>query len=99
MRVTTVKTHREEIDRVEIELKGLEGEYELLSGKAGESGDTVLVAELTQAHGRFQKEIDGLIQERASVLSGFTDVNHLRASIQEIEAATASAGGTRKTAG
>ena len=32
-----------------------------------------------------------LIQERASVLSGFTDVDHLRVSIKEIEAATASA--------
>ena len=96
MRVTTVKNHREEIERVETELKNLEGEYELLSGKAGEGGDTVLVAELTQAHERFQKEIDGLIQERASVLSGFTDVNHLRSSIKEIEAATASAGGLEK---
>ena len=96
MRVTTVKNHREEIERVETELKGLESEYELLSGKAGESGDTVLVTELTQAHERFQKEIDGLIQERASVLSGFTDVNHLQTSIKEIEAATASAGGLEK---
>ena len=96
MRVTTVKNHREEIERVEAELKNLEAEYELLSGKVGESGDTVLVAELTQAHGRFQKEIDGLIQERASVLSGFTDVDHLRTSIKEIEAATASAGGLEK---
>ena len=96
MRVTTVKNHREEIERVEAELKNLEGEYELLSGKTGEGGDTVLVAELTQAHQRFQKEIDGLIQERASVLSGFTDVDHLRASIKEIEAATASAGGLEK---
>ena len=96
MRVTTVKNHREEIERVEAELKNLEGEYELLSGKAGEGGDTVLVAELTQAHERFQKEIDGLIQERASVLSGFTGVDHLRSSIKEIETATASAGGLDK---
>ena len=93
MRVTTVKNHREEIERTEAELKGLEGEYELLSGKAGEDGDAVLVAELTQTQGRFQKEIDGLIQERATVLSGFTDVDHLRTSIKEIKAATASAGG------
>ena len=96
MRVTTVKNHREEIERVGAELKHLEGEYELLSGKTGEGGDTVLVAELTQAHERFQKEIDGLIQERASVLSGFNDVDHLRASIKEIEAATAGAGGLEK---
>ena len=96
MRVTTVKNHREEIERVEAELKNLEGEYELLSRKAGEGGDTVLVAELTQAHERFQKEIDALIQERASVLSGFTDVDHLRVSIKEIEAATASASGLEK---
>ena len=96
MRVTTVKNHREDIERVEAELKNLEGEYELLSGKAGEGGDTVLVAELTQAHERFQKEIDGLIQERASVLSGFTDVDHLRTSIKEIETATASASGLEK---
>ncbi len=96
MRVTTVKNHREAIERVEAELKDLEGKYELLSGKGGESGDTVLVAELTQAHERFQKEIDGLIQERASILSGFTDVNHLRESIKEIEAATAGAGGLEK---
>ena len=65
-------------------------------GKTGEGGDTVLVAELTQAHERFQKEIDGLIQERASVLSGFTDVGHLRVSIKEIESATAGAGGLEK---
>ena len=96
MRVTTVKHHREDIERVEAELKNLEGEYELLSGKTGEGGDTVLVAELTQAHERFQKEIDGLIQERASVLSGFTDVDHLRTSIKEIETATASASGLEK---
>ena len=96
MRVTTVKNHREEIERVEAELKNLEGEYELLSGKAGESGDAVLVAELTQAHERFQKEIDILIQERASVLSGFTDVDHLRTAIKEIESATAGAGGLEK---
>jgi len=68
----------------------------LLAGKAGEGSDTILVAELTQAHERFQKEIDGLLQERASVLSGFTDLDHLRASIKEIEAATASAGGLEK---
>ena len=96
MRVTTVKNHREEIERVEAELKNLEGQYELLSGKGAESSDTALVAELTQAHERFQKEIDGLIQERASVLSGFTDVDHLRASIKEIESATASTGGLEK---
>ena len=96
MRVTTVKNHREEIERVEVELKNLEGKYELLSGKESESGDAVLVAELTQAHERFQKGIDGLIQERASVLSGFTDVDHLRTSIKEIEAATASASGLEK---
>ena len=96
MRITTVKNHREEIERVETELKNLEGEYELLSGKAAEDGDTVLVAELTQVHERFQKEIDGLIQERASVLSGFTDVDHLRAAIKEIESATASTGGLDK---
>ena len=96
MRVTTVQNHREEIERVEAELKNLEGEYELLSGKAGEGGDMVLVAELTQAHQRFQKEIDGLIQERSSVLSGFNDVDHLRVSIKEIEAATASASGLEK---
>ncbi|MCE2396898.1 SMC family ATPase [Candidatus Poribacteria bacterium] len=96
MRVTTVKNHREEIERVEAELKNLEGEYELLVGKASEGSDTVLVAELTQAHERFQKEIDGLIQERASVLSGFTDLDHLRTSIKEIEVATASAGGLEK---
>ena len=83
MRVTTVKNHREEIGRVEAELKNLEGEYELLSGKVGDSGDTVLVAELTQAHERFQKEIDGLVQERASVLSGFTDVDHLRGRLRK----------------
>ena len=96
MRVTTVKNHREEIERVEAELKSLEGEYELLSGGGVENSDTVLVTELTQVHERFQKEIDGLIQERASVLSGFTDVEHLRKSIKEIEAATASAGGLEK---
>ena len=93
MRVTTVKNHREEIERAEAELKNLEDQYELLTGKGSESGDTALVTELTQAQERFQKEIDGLIQERASVLSGFTDVDHLRTSIKEIEAATASAGG------
>ena len=96
MRVTTVKNHREEIERVDAELKNLEGQYELLSGKGAESSDTALVAELTQAHERFQKEIDGLIQERASVLSGFTDVDHLRASIKEIESVTASTGGVEK---
>ena len=96
MRVTTVKNHREEIERVEAELKNLEGQYELLSGKGAESSDTALVAELTQAHERFQKEIDGLIQERASVLSGFTDVDHLWASIKEIESATASTGRLEK---
>ena len=93
MRVTTVKNHREEIERTEAELKHLEGEYELLTGKETESGDATLVTELTKAQERFQKEIDGLIQERATVLSGFTDVDHLRTSIKQIEAATASAGG------
>lgn len=93
MRVTTVKNHREEIERAEAELKNLEGQYELLTGKGSESGDAALVTELTQAQERFQKEIDGLIQERASVLRGFTDVDHLRTSIKEIEAATAGAGG------
>ena len=96
MRVTTVKNQREEIERVEAELKNLESQYELLLGKGTESSDTALVAELTQAHKRFQKEIDGLIQERASVLSGFTDVDHLRTSIKEIESATASTGGIEK---
>ena len=93
MRVTTVKNHREEIERTETELKELESEYESLYGKVSESGDAVLVTELTQAQKRFQKEIDGLIQERASILSGFTDVDHLRTSIKEIESATADAGG------
>lgn len=96
MRVTTVKDHREEIERTEAELKNLEGQYELLTGQGSQSGDAVLVTELTQAQARFQKEIDGLIQERASVLRGFTDVDHLRTSVKEIEAATASAGGLEK---
>ncbi len=96
MRVTTVKNHREEIERTEAELKNLEGQYELLTGEGSQSGDAALVTELTQAQERFQKEIDGLIQERATVLRGFTDVDHLRTSIKEIEAATASAGGLEK---
>ena len=90
------KREEKRIERVEAELKHLESQYESLSDSGTETGDTALIAELRQAHERFQKEIDGLIQERASTLRGFTDVNHLRTSIKEIEAATASAGGLDK---
>jgi DNA repair exonuclease SbcCD ATPase subunit len=93
MRVTTLKSHREEIKRIEDELENLEGEYELLSSKAPERGEGTLIAELNQTRSRLQQQMDTLIQERASVLSGFTDVAHLRESIRKIESATAEADG------
>ncbi len=93
MRVTTLKSHREEMKRIEEELENLEGEYELLSSKAPERGEGTLIAELNQTRSRLQQQMDTLIQERASVLSGFTDVAHLRESIRKIESATAEADG------
>ncbi|MCZ6678492.1 MAG: AAA family ATPase [Candidatus Poribacteria bacterium] len=91
LRVTTVKSHRDEIERVEAEVKKLEGEYELLSSQGGDGHDATLMAQLNQIHTRLQQQIDTLLQERSQVLSGFDDVGHLRAAIQEIESATAGA--------
>ncbi len=96
VRVTSVKNHREEIAQAEAELKNLEGEHELLSSKGNESSDATLIAELNQAHTRFQKQIDVLTQEQVSLLSGFNDVDHLRAKIKEIESTTANAGGLER---
>lgn len=93
LRVTTVKSHREEIQRIEDELHGLEGEYELLSSGSDESSDVALIAELTQTHSRLQQQIAPLTQERASVLSGFTDAKHLRNTIEEVKTAIADAEG------
>ena len=93
LRVTTVKSHREEIQRIEEELQGLEGEYELLSSGSDESSDATLIAELTQNHSRLQQQIAPLKQERASVLRGFTDAAHLRTAIKEIETAITQAEG------
>ena len=89
LRVTTVKSHREEIQRIEVELQQLEGEYELLSSRSEESSDAALIAELTQTHARLQQQIAPLTEERASVLSGFTDATHLRKTIETVQTAIA----------
>jgi exonuclease SbcC len=93
LRVTTVKTHQKEIQQIEEELKNLEAEYEKLSSKAPEDSDVLLIAELTQTHSRLQQRLDGLSQERASVLSGFTDAAHMREAIREIDTAISEAQG------
>ncbi len=93
LRVTTVKGHGEEIKRIEDELKALEVEYESLSSKAAEDGDVLLIAELSQTRARLQQQIDTLRQERASILSGFTDPVHLHEAIGVIETAISEAQG------
>lgn len=96
IRVTTVKSHREEIAQVEAELKNVEGEYESLSNEGRESHEATLIAELKQTHARLQQQMEPLAQERVSVLSGFTDIAHLCGAIKDIESATAAARGLEK---
>jgi len=89
LRVTTVKTHQEEIQRSQNELSELEQEYDLLSKRTMASSDETLIAELTHTCSRLQKQINVLAEERVSILSGFNDVNHIRRMIETVEAAIA----------
>ncbi|MCH8292115.1 AAA family ATPase [Candidatus Poribacteria bacterium] len=93
LRVTTLKSHREEIQRIEEELKQLEEEHERLSSRSPDSSDATLIAELTQSRSRLQQQIDTSTEERNSLLSGFTDASHIRKTIETIESAMTDAQG------
>ena len=87
IRITTVKSQRDEMARIETELKKLEDEYELLSSKASEGHDSALTDELRQTQNRLRKQVESLRQERATTLSGFSDAEHLSSAIAEIQKA------------
>ena len=87
LRVATLKTHQEEIDRIQHEIVELEKEYELLSSYNTTSGNEVPIFELTQARSRLQEQMNALAGERASGLSGFKDIPHIRATVETVEVA------------
>ncbi len=89
LRVSTVKSHQEEIQRNQDELGNLEKEYELLSSRTTGAQDEMLVGELTQTRLRLENQAVRFAEERASSLSGFSDVAHIRQTIETVETAIA----------
>ena len=87
LRLATVKTHREEIERIQVETAELEKEYELLTSRNTASGDEALIFELTQERSKLQERMNALGTERDSGLSGFNDIAHIRQTIESVEAA------------
>lgn len=83
----TVKTHRAEIERIQNQVVELEKEFELLSSYNTASGDEALVYELTEECARLQKQMDTYAAERASNIAGFNDIEHIRRTIETVEAA------------
>ena len=92
LRLATVKTHREEIERIQIETDEFEKEYELLSSGDAASDNEALIFELTQERSNLQKRMNAIAGERASGLSGFKDVSHIRQTIESVEAAISNTG-------
>ena len=87
LRLATVKTHREEIQRIQNEIGTMEKEYELLFSHNNAGGDEVLKSELTQERSNLQKRMDALAGERVSGLRGFDDISHIRQAIESVKAA------------
>ena len=87
LQLATVKTHRAEIERIQNQMVELEKEYELLSSYNTASGNEVLIFELTEKRSRLEKQMNTLAGERASSLSGFNDISHIRQTIETVEAA------------
>ena len=87
LQLATVKTHREEIERLQNEVVELEKDYELLSSYNTANGNEVLIFELTEKRSGLEKQMIALARERASSLGGFNDISHIRQTIEAVKAA------------
>jgi len=87
LQLATVKTHREEIERIQDQVIGLEKELELLSSYNTASGNEVLIFELAEKRSRLETQMNALAGERTSTLGGFNDTAHIRQTIDEVETA------------
>ena len=87
LQLATVKTHREEIERIQDQVVGLEKELELLSNYNAASGNEVLIFELAEKRSRLETQMNALAGERASTLGGFNDIAHIRQTIEKVETA------------
>ena len=87
LQLATVKTHREEIERVQDQVVGLEKELELLSSYNTAGGNEVLIFELAEKRSSLETQMNALAGERASTLGGFNDISHIRQAIEKVETA------------
>ena len=87
LQLATVKTHREELERIQEQAAGLEKELELLSSYNTTSGNEVLIFELAEERSRLETQMNALAGERASTLGGFNDIAHIRQTIEKVETA------------
>ena len=87
LQLATVKTHREEIERIQDQVVGLEKDFELLSSYNTTSGNEVLIFELAEERSRLETRMNALAGERASTLGGFNDIAHIRQTIEKVETA------------
>lgn len=81
LRISEQNSHKNEIERIETNLKKLEATY------GEETGETELIAELIQNRKQAKIQLDALKQEQAETLSGFNDTSHLGEMMQSIETA------------
>ncbi len=87
LRFSGQNTHKNEIEKIEANLKVLETEYNM------ETGDAELIAELRQNRKQAQTQLGSLIQEQTETLSGFNNIPHLKEMIGTIESAIKEAAG------
>ena len=87
LQLATVKTHREEIERIQDQVIGLEKEFEHLSSYNTAGGNEVLIFELAEKRSSLETQMNALAGERASTLGGFNDISHIRQTIEKVETA------------
>ena len=81
LRFNAQNPHKNEIEKIESELKKLEKEY------SRDSGDAELIAEWMKNRQQGQKQLDTHTKEQTETLSGFQDITHIRGMVSTIETA------------
>lgn len=81
LRFNAQNPHKNEIEKIESELKRLEKEY------SRDSGDEELIAEWIRTQKQTQKQLGTLTKAQTETLSGFRNIDHLREMVSTIEKA------------
>lgn len=81
LRFNAQNPHKNEIEKIESELKKLEMDY------SRDSGDAELIAEWTRNRQQTQKQLDTLTKEQTETLRGFQDISHIRDMVSTINTA------------